>query len=210
MGSESRPNVLLVVLDSVRAMNCSLHGAPRATTPFLDRFATEARTYTQARAPSNWSLPSHVSLLTGLETHEHGVTVHDALRPGNTVFDDLAAAGYATGVFSENGFLTGDAFGLSAAFRTVVDVPDVSPDRYDTAEINTNAEGPAVHKRYYWGEEGADSLIRRAGHIEATTPVDQVAVNAAFTDSTATVREPREGQAITDRTKDQLAALGYY
>jgi arylsulfatase A len=141
MGLDSRPNLLLVVLDSVRAMSCSVYGAPRTTTPFLEALATEARTYTQARAPSNWSLPSHVSLFTGLETHEHRVTVHDSLLPGNTVFEELAAAGYTTGVFSENGFLTGSQFGISEDFQTVIDVPDEYPDRYGAADINHGPDG---------------------------------------------------------------------
>ena len=141
MGTETRPNVLLVVLDSVRAANCSLYGARRSTTPFLETLAARARTYTQARAPSNWSLPSHVSVLTGLETHDHGVTVHDRLLPGNTVFEAFAAAGYETGLFTENGFLTGHAVGIEECFGTVVDVPDEYPDRYDTASINPGPDG---------------------------------------------------------------------
>ena len=123
------PNVLLVVLDSVRAANCSLYGFPRPTTPFLESFAEDATTYAQARAPSNWSLPSHVSLFTGLETHDHRVTVHDRLRPGHTVFEALADRKYETGLFTENGFLTGHDAGLDAAFDAVVDVPDAHDDR---------------------------------------------------------------------------------
>jgi arylsulfatase A len=141
MGAETRPNVLLVVLDSVRAANCSLYGARRATTPFLETLAAGGRSYAQARAPSNWSLPSHVGIFTGLETHEHGVTVHDRLLPGNTVFEEFAAAGYETGLFTENGFLTGHEVGIGACFETVVDVPGEYPDRYDTTEINPGPDG---------------------------------------------------------------------
>ena len=93
---DSSPNVLLVVLDSVRAANCSLYGAARETTPYLSRLADESTVYAQARAPSNWSLPSHVSLFTGLDAHVHQVTVHDRLRAGHTVFETLSADGYAT------------------------------------------------------------------------------------------------------------------
>jgi arylsulfatase A len=139
--SDFGPNVLLVVLDSVRAATCSLYDAPHATTPFLDSFADDATTYTQARAPSNWTLPSHVSLLTGLETHDHRVTVHDRLQRGNTVFERLAGRGYETGLFTENGFLTSHEVGVKDCFETVVGVPDEYPARYDTGTLNPGPDG---------------------------------------------------------------------
>jgi arylsulfatase A-like enzyme len=139
--AESSPNVLLVVMDSVRARNCSLYGYRNQTTPFLDALADEATVYTQARAPSNWSLPSHVSLLTGIETHAHRVTVHDRLQPGATVFETLAERGYDTGLFSENGFLTAHETGIKHAFETVVGVPDAYDDQYDTTALNPAPDG---------------------------------------------------------------------
>jgi arylsulfatase A len=140
-GADAPPNVLLVVLDSTRARNCSLYGHRRRTTPFLERLADEATVYTQARAPSNWSLPSHVSLFTGLEAHAHRVTVHDRLRPGNTVFESLADRGYETGLFTENGFLASHEVGLQEAFETVVTVPEDTPEAYNTTEENPGPDG---------------------------------------------------------------------
>jgi arylsulfatase A len=118
-----------------------LYGAARETTPFLSALAKESVTYTQARAPSNWSLPSHVSLFTGLEAHEHKVTVHDGLSSGNTVFEELSEDGYATGVFSENGFLTGHEVGIRDCFETVVSAPDTFEGRYNTTSINPGPDG---------------------------------------------------------------------
>ena len=47
--SRHQPNILLVVLDTVRAQNCSLYGYQKETTPFLEEFADEA-TCTRRRA----------------------------------------------------------------------------------------------------------------------------------------------------------------
>jgi arylsulfatase A-like enzyme len=114
------PNVLLVVLDSVRSANTSLDGYAEPTTPFLDRFADSATHYTQARSPGSWSLPSHTSIFTGLHVAEHRVTEpNHRLQPGNTVFEDLQSAGYDTAVFSENPWLTTMDVGLDAGFDTV-------------------------------------------------------------------------------------------
>ncbi|MFB6150759.1 MAG: sulfatase [Haloarculaceae archaeon] len=117
----TKPNVLLVVMDGVRAKSTSLHGYENETTPFLERFAASATKYTQARAPGIWSLPSHASIFTGLHVVEHGVVdLGDGLKPGATVWERLADRhGYATGVFSENTWLVDMDVGLKDAFETV-------------------------------------------------------------------------------------------
>lgn len=132
-----QPNVLLLVLDSVRARNVSLYGHPNLTTPFLEAFAEEATTYRQARAPSTWSLPSHVSMFTGLAVHEHSVVrLNQAVATDATIWIELANEGYETGVFSANPFLTQAPVGLKEAFETVgqrVDLP--YPDAADPREF---------------------------------------------------------------------------
>ncbi|MHC3380855.1 sulfatase [Haloarcula sp. H-GB5] len=125
----SRHNVLLVVADSLRARSTSVLGYRRETTPFLDAFAEEATVYTQARSPSNWTVPSHVSMFTGHEAHEHGVDHTARLDAGHTIFEELAAAGYDTGLFSDNPFLTDHESGLDDVFQTAVG----SPEQYDSA-----------------------------------------------------------------------------
>jgi len=142
MPTWQRPNVLLVVLDSVRAANCSLYDADHDTTPFLSTYADRATVYDQARAPSNWTLPSHVSTFTGLDAQEHRVTVQDRLEPGHTVFERLADRhGYATGLFTENGFLAGHDVGLHRAFGTVETIPDRFDARYDTRDRSPGPDG---------------------------------------------------------------------
>ncbi len=117
----SRPNVLLLVMDSVRARNVGHLGHGRDTTPFLDEFADGATVHREARAPGRWSLPSHASLFTGHHVAEHRLFDEGRrLRPGNTVWADLSDRGYDTGVFSYNGYINGATdSGLDADFDTV-------------------------------------------------------------------------------------------
>ena len=61
----SRPNVLFVVLDTVRAENLSLHGYTRHTTPRLDTFAKSGVVFERAITPSPYTLPAHASFFTG-------------------------------------------------------------------------------------------------------------------------------------------------
>jgi hypothetical protein len=59
------PNVLLLVLDTVRAESLSLHGYGRETSPNLVRLARKGSRFELARAPASWTLPSHASMFTG-------------------------------------------------------------------------------------------------------------------------------------------------
>lgn len=115
-----KPNVLLVILDSVRAKNTSLHGYERETTPFLASLGEEATVYEQARTPGVASNPSHASIFTGLHVEEHCLTDRTkSLEPGHSVYEALREEGYETGVFSQNTFLTQAAMGFEAGFGTI-------------------------------------------------------------------------------------------
>ncbi|PSP86460.1 arylsulfatase [Halobacteriales archaeon QS_4_66_20] len=105
----------------------SLYGHHNETTPFLERFAEGATTYTQARAPSTWSLPSHVSMFTGLYPYEHQLNGRDQrLKPGHTIWEDLRDdQDYATAVFSSNPFLTAAPVGLEETFEHSVGMADL-------------------------------------------------------------------------------------
>lgn len=111
------PNVLLVVLDTVRARNTSIHSHHNRTTPFLEDLAQNATLYEHARAPAARSLDSHASIFTGLHVEEHEITkTGDKIEPGNTIWETLSERGYATGVFSENNWITDIDTGLKDAF----------------------------------------------------------------------------------------------
>jgi arylsulfatase A-like enzyme len=66
------PDVLLVVLDTVRADRVSAYGYARATTPSLDSLARTGVLFEDVTAPANWTWPAHASLFTGRPPWEHG------------------------------------------------------------------------------------------------------------------------------------------
>ena len=72
------PNVLLIVLDTVRADRLSLYGYPRATTPILKRLAKRGIRFDEARATAPWTLASHASMFTGRLPHELNVELEDS------------------------------------------------------------------------------------------------------------------------------------
>ena len=107
MTTSDRPNVLFVVLDTVRKDRLSVYGHDEPTSPALDEFAAQARVYEQATAPAPWTLPVHASLFTGLYPSEHNATQETPyLADATTLAQSLSAAGYATSCYSSNAWIT--------------------------------------------------------------------------------------------------------
>lgn len=71
--SRTTPNVLLVLLDTVRADALGAYGAPGAPTPVLDAFAGRGVLFEQAVAQAPWTIPSVTTYFTGLHPTAHGV-----------------------------------------------------------------------------------------------------------------------------------------
>lgn len=58
-------NVLLLILDTVRAPSLSLYGAERPTTPNLEAIAKSSLVFDYAIAAAPWTLPSHAAMFSG-------------------------------------------------------------------------------------------------------------------------------------------------
>jgi arylsulfatase len=92
------PSVVLVSIDTLRADHLGLHGYPRDTSPFLDRWARSATVFERAYSPCPWTLPAHMTLLTGLYPPQHGVTAGDLALADEIplLAERLDAAGFRT------------------------------------------------------------------------------------------------------------------
>lgn len=123
MTSTRRNNVVLIVLDSVRKDHLSCYGHHRETTPNIDRIAREGIRYSNAFANACWTLPSHVSMFTGLYPSQHRADLDTGILDQRltTLASTLGAAGYATASFSCNGFVSPKT-GLTRGFDVSVDV----------------------------------------------------------------------------------------
>jgi len=98
----SPPNVLLITVDTLRADRLGCYGYERARTPHTDRLANEGVRIEHAIAPTPLTLPSHTSILTGLDPPAHGVRGNGAFRVpdgAETLAERLKAEGYQTQAF---------------------------------------------------------------------------------------------------------------
>jgi len=120
-----RPNVVLFVLDAVRADRLGSYGSRRGLTPHLDAFAGEALVFEDALAQSSWTRPAVASLLTGVGPLAHGVHTERQYLPegGTTLAERLIEAGYRTVGFSAMTDV-GPASGLDQGFETFVLLPE--------------------------------------------------------------------------------------
>ena len=117
------PNVLLIVLDTVRAESLSLYGYNRDTSPNLTKLASRGLRFDRARAAAAWTLPSHASMFTGRWPYELSTRPD---RPLDTAFPTLAEylrdRGYNTAGFVGNTYFCNRWFGLDRGFLHYEDV----------------------------------------------------------------------------------------
>lgn len=127
-------NILLIVMDPLRKDALGSLGNARAATPVLDGLANGSYLFENAVTVAPWTLPSAMSLMTGVYPSTHGITNKDIVRgdgsrsmvPASlakaspwlrTLAEELKAAGYATG-----GFAGGSALSMSYGFDKGFDV----------------------------------------------------------------------------------------
>ena len=124
VASADQPNVLLIILDTLRASSMSLYGYERETTPNLDRFAAGGVVFDRAIATSPWTLPSHASMFTGRYPYEMSADIGMPLdRTHPTLAEVLASEGYATAAFVANYAYTTESSGLARGFARYEDFP---------------------------------------------------------------------------------------
>ncbi|HEX9798686.1 MAG TPA: sulfatase [Thermoanaerobaculia bacterium] len=117
------PNVVLIVLDTARADRV-LADASRFTSPYLDRLARDAVVYAGAHAVAPWTLPSHMSMFTGLLPGQHGASWGAFAEPADMDLGEILAQrfsladpsillaerlrtlGYSTVAFSSNAWVS--------------------------------------------------------------------------------------------------------
>ncbi len=131
-----RLNVLVLVLDALRARNMSCYGYPLCTTPGLDEFASQGVQFKNAYTTASWTIPSHASMLSGLYLTEHRVESIKQDRRFSSSIVPLPGAlrryDYKTAAFSQN-----PLFGPAHSF-------DYFDEYYGEYEFSPSSRGTGV------------------------------------------------------------------
>lgn len=110
-------NVLVIIWDTARALNTSVYGYSRLTTPELTKVAERGVVFERAFATSSWSLPSHGSIFTGQYPPEMTVGFRAPLDDTHpTIAEVLSKRGYTTAGFTANLFYGSRDYGIARGF----------------------------------------------------------------------------------------------
>lgn len=191
------PNIVMIVLDTLRSDHMDLYGYSRETMPEVTRFAQRAVVYEQSISPSPWTLPAHASLFTGLYPREHGAEGGSAesdaaARSGarllheknQTLAESVVERGYATAGVGANWLWLRPRYGLGQGFQ-----------RWD---VRPSYRGAMA--------EGYFALIPRTRTAVDTTPLRRLLDPLVHFDLAQVIY--RRGEEITDRAIEEIERAG--
>lgn len=97
--AENRPNIVLVMVDTLRADHLDLYGYDEETAPHITEFSNESVTFRNAFAQASWTRPSVATILTGRYPSSHQTTTKPDALPDEveTLAEVLRSNGYTTG-----------------------------------------------------------------------------------------------------------------
>lgn len=119
-GADAKPNIILIVVDALRADHLGCYGYHRDTSPTIDSLAVNGVLWEDFQAQSSWTLPTVTSIFTGLNVREHGAGRRNGIVYGmspelSTIPLLLNRAGYTcAGIF--NVYLLSEQFGFNRGF----------------------------------------------------------------------------------------------
>lgn len=110
------PNILFIVVDTLRSDHLSAYGYSRQTSPMLDELAGSGVLFEHAYSTSSWTLPAHASMLTGRLPHEHGAELEPYDGRYRMLPEALSEYGYRSAAISANSSFFTRRAGFQAGF----------------------------------------------------------------------------------------------
>lgn len=159
--SSQKPDVVFVLLDTVRLDHMGWGGCELDTSPRFDALAREGAAFSQTIAQAPWTKPAVATLMTSQVPGVHGATARrNAMGPRNrTLAEALAVAGYRTAAYSSNPNII-DLFGFEQGFQEF------------TAEVSSNAES-FLERAAVWMDDDSDQASFLYLHLnDAHYPYD--------------------------------------
>ena len=135
-----RPNVLIYLIDTLRADHSSAYGYKRDTTPFLKKLGAAGVVFDDCQTQATWTKPSTASLMTSLYSFTHGIINDTDTIPNAsaTIAEQLRGAGYVTASAVSNPF-AGRMTGLQRGFDYMDEYQVVLRNRTEAADRGTDS-----------------------------------------------------------------------
>ncbi len=160
----SRPNVIVILFDAMSALNLSLYGYPRETSPNLEKFASRSIVYHTHRSAGTYTTPSSASFYTGTYPW-----THRALCYGSQVLPRLAShnlfrllhGSYRQIAFTQNLF----ADTLLYQFGQYLDVHEKLDSFTTTGKVAFNKIFP---RDAFYGTKSLDQFLFKTGETHGS------------------------------------------
>ena len=125
-GGAASPDIVFVMLDTLRADGLAAYGADPGLMPGLNDLAARATVFTDVLANAPWTQPSVASMFTGVHAEEHGVISYPYRMSANvvTLAEVVRARGYRTAAFVANAVIANPDSGFVRGFDTFEYVGD--------------------------------------------------------------------------------------
>jgi arylsulfatase len=194
-------NVLLIVVDTLRADRLGVYGDDRGLTPAIDALAAQGILFENVVAQSAWTSPATASILTGTDPTTHGIRgLGDTIDPETPAFATiLAAEGFSTAAITTNINVRAE-LGFSRGFASYLYLPESEARKgfYAEAEevqaeamawLDTEASKPFFlylhlsepHAPYAPAPEAVNRFVRgtpSAAIATAADPLDRLSASA--------------------------------
>lgn len=137
--TDYRPNIVLLLIDTVNADHLGSYGYHRNTSPAIDSLAATGIRFARCQAQAPWTLPGMTTILTGLTEKSHGCNRYNGFSHGldpeiPTLATILQAEGYTTATFFNIDYL-GSEYGLDKGYDTTWS----GRDNTDYAEVTIDS-----------------------------------------------------------------------
>ena len=147
------PNIVLIVVDTLRSDHLGCYGYQRHTSPNIDALAEEGVVFENCYSAASWTFPSFVSFFTGLLPAAHGCTPDEAIPARIPLFpEQLAKRGYFCAAVVSNPVLS-SKYGFSRGF-----------DEYDDHSVYREVELGLLEpgNEHFRGDVRASEMITGA------------------------------------------------
>jgi arylsulfatase A-like enzyme len=165
--SPNSPNVVLVIIDTLRADHLSVYGYERPTSPNIDQLAKQGVLFDDAISAASWTLPSHASMMTGTYAHVHHTDAVGKELPSKlvTLASVLDNNGHRTAAFSANTFLFTREQGFGQGFTHFGDFFQSPADALSQVRYIAGIDSFLIHHHWlknFLGRQTAPDINRAA------------------------------------------------
>lgn len=137
---EKTKNVILISLDSLRRDYLGIYNGEKDLTPNIDKLAQDSVVFENAFSQAPWTIPSHLSILSGLNPNSHGANSFSDKVPCfvKTLPQLLREKGFLTFAYTGGGLVSAN-FGFSKGFNHYKEwdgseLPDSSKPIFERAD----------------------------------------------------------------------------